>query len=99
MKPPLITTKAKFNEILQQALGRAKALAQEVPDDPFQKSILHQLQFMAQFLTEGRVPTYEERQKINVGVIAMRTFDDSDPTYAEQLSELDYAFNRWESLR
>jgi len=98
LKPPLITTKAQFAEVLQKALAQAREFAKAVPDDPFQKSILAQLEFMAGNLARGSTPTYEDRQKINMGVIAMRTLEDSSPDYARLLSELDYAFNRWESL-
>lgn len=98
MKPPLITTKAKFREVLGQALAKGTEYAAAVPDDPFQEGILNQLRFMGQFLSEGRTPTYDERQEINIGVIAMRTLEDTDPDYAKLLSELDYAFNEWETL-
>lgn len=98
VKAPLIATKAQFADVLRQALGQAREFVQAAPDDPFQKSILAQLEFMAKSQTEGHVPTFEEREKINIGVIAMRTLEDSDPDYAKLLSELDYAFSRWESL-
>jgi len=98
MQAPLISTKAKFAEVLAQALPKAKEISASLPDDPFQKSVLAQLEFMAQSLANGHIPTYDERQRINIGVIAMRTLEDSFPDYASLLSELDYAFNRWEAL-
>ena len=98
MKPPLITTKSQFREALQKALPQAREFARALADEPFQKSVLAQLEFMDRTVAEGRTPTYDEREKINIGVIAMRTLEDSFPEYAKLLSELDYAFSRWESL-
>lgn len=98
MKAPLIVSKSKFAEVLQTCTAKAKQLTAAGPDDPFQESILAQLEFMARSIAEGRPPSAADLDRINIGVIAVRTLEDSDPGYASLLSELDYAFRRWQDL-
>jgi len=98
VKAPLINSKSKFLEVLHTCLSEARQHAAADPDNSFQKSILAQLEFMARCVTENRVPTLSDLDRINVGVIAVRTLEDTEPVYASQLSELDYAFRRWQTL-
>jgi Tsi6 len=98
MKALLITSKSKFVEILQTCLATARQHAAANPDDPFQKSILAQLEFMARCSAEDRPASLADLERINVGVIAVRTLEDTEPEYASLLSELDYAFRRWQTL-
>lgn len=98
MKALLINSKSKFLEVLQTALSDALQHVAASPDDSFQKSILAQLEFMARCAAENRVPSFSDLERINVGVIAVRTLEDTEPEYASKLSELDYAFRRWQTL-
>jgi len=98
MKAPLIASKSKFAEILQASVANAKQLVAANPDDSFLKSILAQLEFMGRCIAENRAPSPAELERINVGVIAVRTLEDTSPQYASQLSELEYAFRRWKDL-
>jgi hypothetical protein len=98
MKPPLINSKSKFLEVLHACLSEARQHVAAAPDDSFQESILAQLEFMARCAAENRVPPVSDLDRINVGVIAVRTLEDTEPEYASQLSELDYAFRRWQTL-
>lgn len=99
MKPPLIDSKSKFREVLHAALAKAQQHAAAEPSDPFQKSILAQLEFMSRSATENRAASASELEKLNLGVIAVRTLEDTEPEYASTLSELEYAFKRWPTLR
>ena len=98
MKPPLFTSKSKLAEGLAQALPKAKASLGKTPDDVFQKSILAQLEFMARCIAENRTPSPDDLNRFNLGVIAVRTVEDTDPDYAALLSELEYAFRRLKTL-
>lgn len=98
MKPPLITSKSKFAEALKAALPKAKDSVGKSPNDAFQKSILAQLEFIDRSFTGKRPPSPEDLNRINLGVIAVRTLEDTDPEYATLLSELEYAFRRLETL-
>jgi hypothetical protein len=99
MKPPLIDSKNKFREVLDAALAKARQHVAAEPNDPFQKSILAQLEFMARSVAENRPASANELEKLNLGVIAVRTLEDTEPEYASTLSELEYAFRRWATLR
>lgn len=98
MKPPLLSSRSQFAEGLGQALPKAKASVAKNPDDAFQKSILAQLEFMALSIAENRAPSAEDLNRLNLGVIAVRTLEDTDPEYAALLSELEYAFRRLKTL-
>jgi Tsi6 len=99
MKPPLIDSKGKFREVLEAALAKARQHVAAGPDDPFQKSILAQLEFMARSTADNLPASQSELEKLNLGVIAVRTLEDTEPEYASMLSELEYAFRRWPTLR
>jgi Tsi6 len=98
VKPPVIASKSEFAAAVEEALLKAKAHVVRNPNDPFQKSILAQLEFMARSLAEKQRPSSEDFNRINLGVIAVRTLEDTDPDYAALLSELEYAFRRLEML-
>jgi len=98
MKAPLITSKSKFAEVLHTCLAKARQHVAAAPDDPFAKSILAQLEFMARCVAENRAPSAADLERINVGVIAVRTLEDTEPEYASLLSELEYAFRRLSAL-
>jgi hypothetical protein len=98
VKPPLFTSKSQFAEGVAKALPKAKASVAKNPDDAFQKSILAQLEFMERSIAENRAPSAEDLDRLNLGVIAVRTLEDTDPEYAAFLSELEYAFRRLKTL-
>lgn len=98
MKPPLIDSKSKFREVLEGTLAKARQHVAAEPNDPFQKSILGQLEFMARKVAESQPASASELEKLNLGVIAVRTLEDTEPEYASMLSELEYAFRRWPTL-
>ena len=53
---------------------------------------------MALSIAENRAPSAEDLNRLNLGVIAVRTLEDTDPEYAALLSELEYAFRRLKTL-
>lgn len=99
MKPLLIDSKSKFREVLDAALAKARQHVAAEPADSFQKSILAQLEFVARCIAENHAASASELEKVNFGVIAVRTLEDTEPEYASTLSELEYAFRRWPTLR
>lgn len=96
--PPLITTQATFDVYLRDSLFRMKALADLDPNYNVAKVIMRQLEFMQTATKGGRVPTPDEREKIDIGPLAVRNFEESDWELARQLQELDYWFRRYEQL-
>ena len=96
--PVEIVDRQKFAEMLQKTLPEVQKLASELPTWPVIHSALKQLEFMKTVTEEPRDPTDEEKERINVGVLAMRNFEESHPALADRLQELDYAFRRYEAL-
>ncbi len=62
-------------------------------------SIKAQLDFIANCVNTNTRPTEEEASRINIGQLAMRNLEESDPQYADWLMELSYAFvKNWNAL-
>ena len=69
-----IKTRAEFFEVLARTLKAAQGLSAL---GPFwaHASIAAQLQAMTDWTAAGRTPTPEERDRITIGLIAIREFD------------------------
>lgn len=97
-KEPVIPSRAELAEMVAEALDRTRALAAEDPASKLPPLIQPQLEFIAQHLEEGSPPAYADRQRINIGQIAARNYEDVDPEYARWLELLNYAVRRWEQI-
>lgn len=97
-KPQLITTKAVFNVILRDALQRTAEIAKLDPSWDLPQVVRAQLEFMKKATQGNRIPTPDDKDKVDVGPIAVKNFEESDEEYADWLKELDYAFRRFELL-
>ncbi len=98
MKMPLIATRSQFKAILQKAEARTEELAKLGPSFKVPAMIRPQLEFIGEFLKQGKTPASEDRDRITIGVLAVRNFDDSDPEYSTWLKALSYAFKHWEQV-
>lgn len=94
----VIPSRAELLEMAAKALERTKAVAAEDPSSTLPRLIELQLEFIAQHLEQRSPPEYADRQRINIGQIAARNFEDEDPEYARWLELLDYAVFRWEQI-
>ena len=97
MKPVQIVTRGDFFKFVDKAAKRTDEMA-KIPDYTVPRSVRAQLDFMLKCVKDGRAPTREEKDRVQIGPIAVREFEESDPPYATLLKELDYAFSRWEEL-
>ena len=95
---PTITNFAEFEIILRRAKHRTDQLAGLDPSYKLPAMIQPQLDFIGQFLRERVPPTATERERVTLGVLAVRNFEDTDPEYAKWLKALNYAFNHWEQV-
>ena len=95
---PMIENHSELKAILRKAVIHTDELGTLAPSFDLPRIIRPQLDFISQFLKEDRVPASEESARINIGVLAIRNFDESDPEYANRLKALDYAFKNWEQL-
>ncbi len=91
-----IVSRDAFAQVLGEARARTQAL------DPSQSATLRriadQLELMARTTARGRVPHEDDRARVDIGLIAAREFEETDPRYADQLQELDYTYRRYPLL-
>lgn len=98
MKPPLsdIKTRAEFQRILKQTRQDMSKLAEADPLHPLWTGMLAQLRAMEEWTKDGRIPTQEERDKINIGTLVVRELEpvEDEALYdlTQRLHELQYFF-------
>lgn len=91
-----ILSRDAFAEVLAEARARTAGLAGI--NHPVALSIAAQLDHMARTTAAGRIPSEEERTGINLGPLALRELEPTDPDLADLLIELDYTFRRYPLL-
>lgn len=83
-----------FTELLdlikQGQLLMATRLAKSPSFGPY-TSVDKQLQFLAAAYQAGTKPSWEDKKRLTIGVLAAREFEDSDPELADLLFKLDHA--------
>ncbi|HXX65905.1 MAG TPA: immunity protein Tsi6 family protein [Polyangiaceae bacterium] len=99
MKPNLIQTKVDFRDFLAKAIVKTDEFLKLDASWSILVQVKQQLEFMRQCTDNGRDPLPDEAQKITIGPIAVRNFDDTHPEYAAWLMELDGSFKKWKNLR
>lgn len=95
-----INSRLDFSQTLSAALGYTKKRLSREPDDPVIVVINKQLKAMERWTRNGREPTKEERESINIGLIAVRELDgndDEEEVFVEHLHELNNYFEDWPS--
>jgi hypothetical protein len=88
----------EFSALLAEARREVTAYREALPDFGLMISIERQLEFMAECVDSGSPPTDEEAASVNIGLIAVRELDDTDPKLSDMLKVLDYSFKRWDRL-
>lgn len=93
---PQIVTRDAFAEVLGEA--RQRVAQYDAADAPLIRQIADQLDDMARETADGRTPDDEACDRINLGTLAARNLEESDPALADRLEELDYAYRRYPLL-
>jgi hypothetical protein len=93
-----IRTRSQLARVTARALDRLAGCERDTPGLPLWASLRAQLEFVQHHLRESRGPEQRDRERIILGVQAVRELDDADPAFAGDLKEIDYAFRRWERL-
>ena len=57
-------------------------------------SIRNQLRFMRETIDAGRSPTAEEKNRLTLGVIAVRELETNDPDYADAITLVVFDFKQ-----
>ena len=92
--PPRIKSRGEFEAELREAIYQCDKRLQQAPSWEPMKVVRRQLEAMRSWTEKMRTPTEEERKKINIGVIALRNFDD-DTELSDLCHELNYFFQEW----
>jgi hypothetical protein len=74
----LIDSLNDFRRILAETIGLVQQRAAESPGFPVYENIIRQLEAMSRWTKDARVPTEEERNSIDVGLVAVRELE-ADP--------------------
>ena len=93
-----IQSRSQLAASVCQARREVEARLAEFPGDEVLGSVKAQLEFITGGLEKGRAPTQRERDRIIIGVQALREFDDAEPDFALLLMRIDSAFRHWERL-
>lgn len=93
-----IPSRDELREMVSKALARTHALAEEEPGSKLPPLVAPQLEFIAEHLEQSSPPPYADRRRINIGLVAVRNFEDADPEYARWLKVLDYSVQHWEQI-
>ena len=93
-----INSGVDFHRVLHEASIIARGILTRTPQDATMQRILKQLDAMARWSTNSRIPTEGERRSIDVGLIAAREFDGAKGELndlAEKLFALNNYFEDW----
>lgn len=88
-----IESRDDFQRVLLETLKLAHSLAARVPDFPLFSRIASELEAMATWTQDGRIPTAAERESIDVGLLAAREFESSSNREVGNLRDRLYALN------
>ncbi len=91
-----IRSRDAFTKVLAEARAHTAYLLPSAP--ALFGLIAAQLEHMARTTADGRVPDEAERARTNLGPLAARNLEQSDPQLADRLEELDYTFHRYPQL-
>jgi ABC-type transporter Mla subunit MlaD len=90
-----------FFRVLDQARGLARHIVQRNGKNRVLESIDTQLDAMSRWTRDARAPTEDERERILVGVLAMRELEDTGDAEVDSLVRLLYGldayFKAWPS--
>jgi hypothetical protein len=71
-----------------------RARLARTPDFRMYQSIEKQLVFIEDLLQRNAVPTAEDKERLNIGLLAAREFETNDPDLADVLFKVDYRARR-----
>lgn len=86
--------RAELAKLVQRAAVLVDAMISRPPGWNVLESVRAQLVHIDGDVRAGRVPTPAVLERINIGVIAVREFETTDPELAELLTRISYRYKR-----
>ena len=93
MAPPL-PKDAPLEALVDEGLRLIAERLAKSPDFGLFQSVQKQLEFIKETLTSGKRPSAADKDRLTIGVLAAREFEDNDPDLADVLFRVSYAFTR-----
>ena len=80
--------------LLEHSLAMVNARLVQVPDYAMFKSIKAQLETMLEDVQNDVIPSAQRKSHINIGLLAARELETTDPEFATTLMKTDYLYKR-----
>jgi len=80
--------------LLASALATVRGKRAQVPTSSMYESIEAQLEYMDRTVRAGDRPPIDKLKTINVGLLAVREIEASDPDFADALMRIQYLFEQ-----
>lgn len=88
-----IESKEEFRRVLAEAIALLQHLARASPDFPPYENIARQLNAMSEWTNGDRVPAVQERESIDIGLVASRELDAYPDPQIHDLCDRLYALD------
>jgi hypothetical protein len=83
-----------FKTLLDKALAETTQKLIKFPNYGVYIHALEQLNFIQSIINQSMSPTQKEKDKINIGLMAVKELEATDIEYCDLLCEVDYYFKR-----
>jgi hypothetical protein len=93
-KVNFLNINTNLNSVLDLAKKMTEEKLHDVPSSSIYLHALAQIDFIKRVLMQGRAPTQEERDFIDIGLMAIKELDDTEPEFSGVLCELSYQFKK-----
>ena len=99
MASDIINSRDDFWHVLDESIDIVGQRLRVAPQSWVYQNIQRQLNAMKGWTSTGRTPTQEERESIDVGLIALRELEPAETgdeqMFVTNLHELNYYFENW----
>jgi len=90
-----IRSREDFQRVLADALTLAKQLGAKLPNFPPFQNVIRQLEAMLRWTANDRIPTAEERNSIDVALVAVRELEGDPDREVQNLSNYLFELNTY----